>query len=442
MKKKIIRHAVILTLDEVDHLYPDGCILIEDGIITYVGPDTDGVQKQEFCEEFDFKGKLVMPGLVNTHIHTHSPLFRNLGEDVELHTWLNKLMWPAEAHLDAERAQWGTRLACLESISNGVTTLADQFYYADTTATAIEESGIRAIVCSTIFANGDPSKGQTLQAAADFLGKWQTRNKLIVPGLGPHAPYSVNAEQWLGVSALAEQSGAIIHTHISETAKENADIERLYGVSPTRWLSNLGVLEHHVLAAHCVHLSDDDINILADHSVHVSYNPISNLKLVSGIMPYRRLQQSNVQLSIGTDGAQSNNTLDLLQDLKVGMLIQKQVENDPTLCDVRQAVRLATICGAQALGLHDIIGSLEVGKQADLIVLDLDAPHFAPLVTDSAKDLYTAIVYCATGRDVTDTMVQGTWLMRKGAVCSLDSQAIMQQCNTIRKEILQNLNKE
>jgi len=442
MHRIVLRHAMVLTMDESDHFHPDGCIVAENGIITYVGPDAEAVLPQEPFEELDFGGKLVMPGLVNTHIHTHSPLFRNLGEDVELHTWLNDLMWPAEALLDAQRAQWGTRLACLESISNGVTTIADQFYWADTTAQAVAESGLRAFVCSTIFADGDASKGQTLQTAADFIANWTGRSPLIHPGLGPHAPYSVTAEQWKAVVELSERTGAIIHTHISETAKENYDIGQLHGVSPTRWLADLGVLDRHVLAAHCVHLSDDDIRILAAHDVHVSYNPVSNLKLVSGIMPYGALRKAGVQLSIGTDGAQSNNTLDLLQDLKMGMLIQKQAEKDPTLCDVREAVRLATISGAQALGLEDIIGTLEVGKQADLIAFDLDSPHFSPLITGTAKDLYTALVYCASGRDVTDTMVSGKWLMRDCSVSSLDRHDIMGKCNEIRYEIQRNLHKE
>ncbi|WP_422477542.1 amidohydrolase family protein [Pleomorphochaeta sp. DL1XJH-081] len=435
MHRIVLRHAVVLTIDESDHFHPDGCIVIEDGIITFIGPDDEMIIPQEPFEELDFSGKLVMPGLVNTHIHTHSPLFRNLGEDVELHTWLNDLMWPAEALLDAQGAQWGTRLACVESISNGVTTIADQFYWADTTAQAIAESGLRAFVCSTIFANGDASKGQILQNAADFIAKWKGRNPLIHAGLGPHAPYSVTSDQWKAVVEISELTGVIIHTHISETDKENHDIIRLHGVSPTRWLADLGVLDRHILAAHCVHLSDEDIHILAAHDVHVSYNPVSNLKLVSGIMPYRALRKAGVQLSIGTDGAQSNNTLDLLQDLKVGMLIQKQAEKDPTICDVREAVHLATICGAQALGLEDVIGTLEVGKQADLIAIDLDSPHFSPFVTRTANDLYTALVYSASGRDVADTMVAGRWLMRDRSVSSLDRYAIMGQCNEIRKEI-------
>ena len=440
MERIVLQHACILTLDGSDRFFPDGSIVIEDGAIVQIGSSED--ISVHASEGLDFSGKIVMPGLVNTHIHTHSPLFRNMGEDVELHTWLEEIMWPAESYLTAERAYWGSKLACLESIVGGVTTFADQFYYAQTTAEAVEPSGLRAFVCSTIFEHGDSAKGQTLQTAADFLERWESRSNLITPALGPHAPYSVSAGQWKEVVDLSARSGAIVHTHISETKKENEGISQKYGKSPSRWLADLGVLDRHVLAAHCVHLSDDDIEILKEHDVHVSYNPVSNLKLVSGIMPYQKLKSAGVQLSIGTDGAQSNNTLDLLQDLKIGVLIQKQAAHDPKIFDVREAVRLATIEGAKALGMAGHIGSLEIGKQADLIAIDLRAPHVSPLVKESARDLYTTLVYCATGRDVTDTMVSGTWLMRDRNVLSMNPVEIMKECEKVRKDILRYIHKE
>ena len=433
MNRIVLRHACVVTLDEHEQFFPDGCVVIEDGVIAAVGPsDTIPIYDEGEC---DFHDRLLMPGLVNTHIHSHSPLFRNMGEDVVLQTWLQDIMWPAESYLTGERAFWGTQLACLESISGGVTTFADQFYYAQSTAEAIEQSGLRAFVCSTIFENGKADAGQTLQTADDFLDDWKLRNALITPALGPHAPYSVSAAQWREVAELSARHGAIIHTHISETAMENRQINEAQGKSPSRWLADLGVLDRHVLAAHCVHLSDDDIGILREHDVHVAYNPVSNLKLVSGIMPYQRLKKAGVQLSIGTDGAQSNNTLDLFQDLKIGALIQKQAENDPTVFTVREAIRLATIEGAKALGLQDAVGSLEVGKQADIIAIDTTSPHLTPFHVDSAEIIYTALVYCVTGKDVTDTMVAGKWLMRGKQVLSFDPTTIIEEAGKIARYI-------
>lgn len=430
MNRIVLRHACVVTLDAEDRYFPDGCVVIEDGSIKAIGP-SDSIPPYEEGE-LDFSDKLVMPGLINTHIHSHSPLFRNLGEDVDLQTWLNKIMWPAESTLTSQDAFWAAQLTCLESISSGVTAFADQFYFAESIAEGIEQSGLRAFICSTIFEDGDAAKGQTVQTASDFLENWKSRSALITPALGPHAPYSVSAAQWREIVELSATSEAIIHTHISETAKENQEIKQKYGVSPTQWLADLGVFERHTLAAHCIHLSDEDIRIFHDHNVHVTYNPVSNLKLVSGIMPYQKLKDAGVQISMGTDGAQSNNTLDLLQDLKLGVLIQKQAMNDPKVFDVREAVRLVTVEGAKALGLEDVVGSLEVGKQADLIAIDTSSAHFSPLDQSSIKAVYTALVYCATGRDVTDTMVSGKWLMRERIVTSLDPKRIMAECVKIR----------
>jgi 5-methylthioadenosine/S-adenosylhomocysteine deaminase len=431
MSRMFLRHAIVLTIDENDTYYPDGCIVVENGHIVYVGSDAQHPAIKNEDEVVDLHGKLVMPGFINTHIHSHSPLFRNFGEDVSLQTWLNAIMWPAESYLTEEQAYYAALHTCIESIASGVTTFADQFYFTAAVANAVEKSGIRAVLCASIFENGESDRGQTVQAAADFIASWKNKNLLIMPGLGPHAPYSVSAEQWRSVVELSHSYDVLIHTHISETEEENKAFDAKYAVSPTQWLEKLGVFERRTLAAHCIHLSDEDIAILKKNDVHVSYNPVSNLKLVSGIMPYARLIAGGVQISLGTDGAQSNNTLDLLRDLKIGVLIQKQQERNPAFFPVSDAIRLVTIAGAQALGLGELIGSLKAGKQADLIALDIQQPHLQPLHTDSVKMLYTALVYCATGKDVSDTMVQGRWLMRDKKILSLDAPSILKRTNDI-----------
>lgn len=426
MTRIFLRHCIVLTIDVDDAYYPDGCIVIEHGKLIFVGADSQHPDIHPDDSVLYMRGKLVMPGLINTHIHSHSPLFRNFGEDVPLQVWLNNIMWPAESHMTQEHAYYAALHTCIESISSGVTTFADQFYFAEMVAKAVEKSGMRAILCSSIFENGKYERGQTVQAAADFIATWNGKNPLISPAFGPHAPYSVSAEQWQAIVELSQTTRTLIHTHISETNSENLKMYAEKGESPTKWLEDLGVFSCPTLAAHCIYLSEEDISIFKKNNVHVSYNPVSNLKLVSGIMPYSRLKTAGVQTSLGTDGAQSNNTLDLLRDLKTGVLIQKQMEKDPAFFSVFDAVRLVTIEGARALGLDSIIGTLEVGKDADLIALDIEQPHLQPLHTDSIKMLYTLLVYCASGKDVTDTMVQGAWLMRDKEFMTLDVHSILE----------------
>lgn len=433
MKRTFLRHAIVLTIDAKDNYYTDGCIVVEDRCIAYVGPEAGRPEIKEGDTVIDLHDKIVMPGLINTHIHSHSPLFRNFGEDVALQTWLNDIMWPAESHLTEEQAYFAALHTCIECISSGVTTFADQFYFTPAVARAVAESGMRAVLCTSIFENGKSDRCQTVRTAEKFLDSWQGRSPLIVPGLGPHAPYSVSEEQWRKIVELSKSYGVLIHTHISETEKENEIFRKQYALSPTQWLEKLGVFECPTLAAHCVHLSDEDIAILKNNDVHISYNPVSNLKLSSGIMPYERLVAKGVHISMGTDGAQSNNTLDLLGDLKIGVLIQKQRLNDPAFLPVSDAVRLVTIEGARALGLENITGSLETGKQADLITIDISQPHLRPLHVDCVKMLYTTLVYCATGRDVSDSMVQGRWLMRDRKLLSLDVVSILNKTENISR---------
>lgn len=435
MSRTFLRHAVVLAIDDHDSFCADGCVAIADGRIVYVGKDELRPATNDGDINLDFAGKLLMPGLINTHIHTHSPLFRNLGEDAPLEVWLNEIMWPAESFLTEEAAYYAALHTCIESIVSGVTTFADQFYFTPTVADAVAKSGLRAILCASIFANGKPAWGQTVQTAADFVESWKGRNKLITPGLGPHAPYSVNEAQWRDVVQLSLIHDVMVHTHISETEKENKQFDAHYGKTPTRWLDDLGVLSRPTLAAHCVHVSEEDIAILKLRDVHVSYNPVSNLKLVSGIMPYADLTKAGVQVSMGTDGAQSNNTLDLLQDLKIGVLLQKQREGNAAFFPVSEAARLVTMAGAKALGLEKKVGSLEVGKEADIIALDLNQPHLQPLSATSAESLYTMLIYCATGRDVTDTMVAGRWLMRDRNVLSLDVALVLEKTNAFAHSI-------
>lgn len=419
-------NCTILTMDEWDHHYVNGRIVIADNIITAIG-DADDIKTQG--EILDMQGRLVMPGFVNTHTHSHSSIFRNTADDLSLMDWLKTAMWPMEKHLSAERAYVATLLSCLEYIRSGITCYADQFYFSGIVAKAAMNSGLRTFLAATVFTNPSAETEDTFSAAVDFVEKYcgKQNETLVYPCIGPHAPYSVNEHLWRECTKLSAQYDLLIHTHISETIDENRKIMEQTGLSPTRWLHNMGVFERPVLAAHSIHLDDVDMDLYARYKVAVAYNPVSNLKLVSGIMPMKRLLEKGILVTIGTDGAQSNNSMDLLRDLRTGILLQKQVNEDASFLGGRFALRMATIEGAKALGIDSQIGSLELGKKADLIAFDTTSPRLCPLHRSSVKNLYAAICYSACGADVSDSMVNGRWLMRNQTVLSLDAPEVLKE---------------
>jgi 5-methylthioadenosine/S-adenosylhomocysteine deaminase len=414
-----ITNCTLLTVDGRDTFYEHGCMVVSGSRILHVG-DASKIKPEGTV--IDMGGRLVMPGLVNTHTHSHSSLFKNQADDLRLMDWLNKAMWPMEAHLNAERACAATKLSCMEYIASGITTYADQFYFADAIAKAASQSGLRCFLAATVFSKPSVETKDTFGAARAFVENWRGREEetLVYPCMGPHAPYSVSGELFQKVAEVCRKYGVLLHTHISETLDENKEIYQQTGLTPTQWLAELGVLENRVLAAHSIHLCERDLELYAENGVHASYNPVSNLKLVSGIMPYRELRNMGIQISLGTDGAQSNNSMDLLRDLRTGALLQKQINEDPTLFNAGEMVRMVTIEGARALYMEDMIGSLEEGKRADFIALDTGSPRLCPLHRGSLSNLYSAIAYSACGADVSDMAVNGRWVMRDRRILTMD----------------------
>ena len=419
-------NCTILSMDENENYHATGTIVIENGRIAAIG-DSNTIKPRG--KLIDMKNKIVLPGLINTHIHSASPLFRGVADDLTLMDWLKKALWPAEKNMTGEMTYWGTALTCLESLQSGVTTFADQYFFSDYIGQSIIESGLRGFVAPSVFTNGSPETMDTVQAAVDFIEKYKGREDetLIYPCIGPHAPYSCSDETLRTTAALAKHYDIILHTHISETMDENIQIYRETGLTPTQYLNSLGVLDAKVLAAHCIPLNSKDIEILVNKNVKVTYNPISNLKLVSGIMPYKELQDKGIVISIGTDGAQSNNSLDLLKDLKTGVLIQKQKYNDATYISAKEALKMATINGAKALDMEAEIGSLEIGKKADIISIDVESANINPLHRCSINNLYSAVVYSATGSDVSDVIVNGKILMKDRKVLSMDKKEVLRE---------------
>lgn len=418
-----IHNAVILTLDDNNTFYPYGAMVIKDGKIAAVGKKDTITFEGEII---DMHGNIVMPGLVNAHTHSHSSVLRNLADDKKLMDWLKTGIWPLEAVTNADVAKAAMGLTCLEFIKTGVTTFLDEFFFAKDIAPVSSSSGLRCFLSATVFENDCVETEDTLSAAEDFVKNWigKEDETLIYPCFGPHAPYSVSAAQFKKIAELSEKYGVLINVHVSESPDEGKQIYEKYGCTPTEWLESLGVFSQRTVAAHSVHMSEHDLEIYAKNNVGVAYNPVSNLKLVSGIMPLKKMYEHGITVAIGTDGAQSNNSMDLLQDIKIGTLIQKQYTDDATFFNAEQCVRMLTVNGAKVLGMEDKIGTLEVGKYADFISLDTTSVNLTPLHKNRLSNIYSAIAYSVVGSDVADTVVNGKWLMKDRHVLSLDSEEI------------------
>ena len=427
-----IYNATIITVDEKDNFYSNGAMVVKDGIITDIGKKENIKFKGK---KIDMHGKIVMPGLINAHTHTHSPLFKNILDDMKLMDWLKKGLWPLEKKIMADDARVATACSCLEFIKNGITTYADQVFYANDVAEIANKSGLRCFLAATVLTDGCAETMDTVNIAEEFIKDWKQKQTLVYPCIGPHAPYSVSEEDWKKVIKIAEKYNVLIHTHISETQDENNEIMLKHNFTPTQWLDKIGIFRQKTLAAHSIHLTDKDIEIYKNNNVCAVYNPVSNLKLVSGIMPIEKMYKKGITVAIGTDGAQSNNSMDLLQDVKIGALLQKQKQDDATFLNSRTAIRMLTIDGAKALGIDKIIGSLEKGKSADFITFNNNSINFIPLDVKNLKNIYTTIIYTAIGTDVADTVVAGKWLMKDRKVMTLEEIEILRTIQDLSLKI-------
>lgn len=433
-------HCIILTVNENNDCIADGKIVIHDHTIESLGTSDEVESKGKV---YDLKGRIVMPGLISTHTHSPSVLFRGLADDKYLHEWLTEYMWPAEKHLTHELTYAGSRLGYLEYLINGMTTNVDMWYFSDAVSQAAEESGLRSVLASAVFGFPSPQSEHSLQDTADYLSRFYSRpeadqkSSRVYPCVGPHDIYSTNPSLLKECVQLAGQYDTMIHMHISETQRDNDEAFSLYGMSPTRVAEEAGIFERRALFAHCICLSEEDMEIFRKYQASVSYNPVTNLKLCEGILPIPRLREKGINVTVGVDGAQSNNSLNLLADTKTGVLIQKVTEMDPCILNAVEAVRMITINGARAIGMEHMIGSLETGKRADLITIDIDTPAMTPILHKTTENISSHIIY--TDTSVNDVMVDGEFLMRDKKCCRIDAAEIMREAqkaaNYITKQI-------
>lgn len=417
--KTLIREVTVITMQENDEIIRDADVLVDGQLISYVGPRK--LWEDSFDRVINGRGKLLSPGFVNAHGHAAMTLFRSFADDVPLMDWLEKRIWPMEAKLKREDVYWGTMLAILEMIKSGTTTFTDMYFFMDQVAEAAEEAGIRAVLARGLIGIGQTAE-KGLEESQQFVKTWQERgNSRITTMLGPHAPYTCPPDFLRRVLALQETLDVPIQIHLAETRGEVERITKEYGVSPTVLLKNIGLLDKPVLAAHCVHLNSEEMDILKEYNVHVAHNPGSNLKLGSGIAPLPELLRRGITVGLGTDGAASNNNLDMMEEMRLAALIHKGNCLDPTVITAREALAMATRESAKAVFLEKV-GVVAPGMKADIIMLDLQRPHLTP-----QHDLVAHLVYAAQPSDITMVMVNGQILLENGQLTTLDEEKIIFQ---------------
>ena len=412
----VIENGYVLTMDPDKGDIARGVVVIENGRIIEVGESTGHTA----AKIIDAGGCVVMPGLVNTHGHLAMTLLRGYADDLPLHTWLEDHIWPAESRITGDDVYLGSLVGCLELIRSGTTSFADMYFHMDQTARAVDESGLRAALCYGMIDLGDREKADSeLEEGMRFVGEWNGKaGGRISTMYGPHAPTTCSPEFLERIRDRAAADGVGLQIHILETSTDRETIESRFKLDSVRLLDDLGVLGPRVLAAHCIWLDDGDIGILADRGVRVSHNPVSNMKLASGIAPIVKMLSAGITVSLGTDGCASNNNLDLFQDMKIAALLQKVKTGDPTVLPARSVLEMATVNGAEALGID--AGRLKEGLAADVIILDMKQPHLTPVY-----DVPSQLVYAAGGRDVVTTIVDGKILMEDRRIIGLDEQEIL-----------------
>lgn len=429
----LVAGGTVLTLDARDTVLEDGAVAIEGGRIVAVGPAAELEDAYPRHRRIDAAGKIVLPGLINAHTHAPMVLFRGLADDLELMDWLENHIFPAEAeHVDEEFVRAGTRLACLEMLAGGTTTFVDMYYFEDAIAEEAERCGMRAVVGETLIDFPAPDHATWDEAVAytrGFLERWKGHPR-ITAAVAPHSAYTVSGEHLRAAHALAEELDAPLLTHLAEAPGELEQVKERTGTTSVRFMDSLGVLSDRMLAAHVVWPEPGEIELLAERGVGVAHCPQSNMKVAAGIAPVPALLAAGVAVGLGTDGAASNNDLDLWEEIDTAAKLHKVAALDPTLIDARQALRLATIDGAHALDLEDEIGSLEVGKRADLIVVGTGGFHQRP-----AYDPYSLLVYSTKAADVETVVVEGRILVADDRVLTLDADTVLAEAEVWRERI-------
>jgi len=428
----LIRGCTLLPMDGRREVVEEGLIAIKNDVIIYVGRETDAplIRAEKTIAGH---GKVATPGLVNCHTHLPMTIFRGIAEDQELGKWLSETIWPLEAKLKSGDVYDGALLGCLEMIKSGTTCFSDMYFHGDMVAKAVERAGLRCVLAPGIIEAGDAEMGEKgLKDSVEFARKFDGyADGRVRVRLGPHAVYTCSPNLLMKVRDMASELNVGIHIHLAESKEMVELVKEKYCSTEVELLESLGFLKPDVLAAHCIYLSEKEMQIMAKRDVKVSYNPVANMKIALGIPKIRDLMSLGVTVGIGTDGPASNNALDMFEDMKVAALLQKVYYMDSTVLPAQSVVKMATIDGARALGLEGSVGSLEVGKKADVILVDFRKPHLTPV-----HDFYANMVYSARGSDVETVIVDGKVLMEGREVKTLDEKDVMERAKETALDLL------
>jgi 5-methylthioadenosine/S-adenosylhomocysteine deaminase len=411
----LIHNGLMLTLDPRLTAIENGFIAVKGDTIAHIGSGTN--PSLSAAKVIDAHGGIILPGLVNGHTHAAMTLFRGLADDLPLMEWLSGYIFPAEGRMDADFVHTGSLLACAEMILSGTTTFCDMYLFEDEVAKAARQSGMRALVGEVLYDFPSPNYGpieKGFEYTERLIQKWES-DALVSIAVEAHALYTCSPDLLKTCHAISRKHGVPLVVHVAETLAELAEIQEKYGKKPFEHLESLGILGPHVIADHCVHLDDSEIARMIRHRVNVITNPESNMKLASGIAPVTRLIASGLTVGLGTDGCASNNNLDMLLEMDAAAKLQKIALMDPTALDAVAVLKMATCEGAKALGFGDITGSLEIGKKADIIIVDTRKPHLTPLYNP-----YSHLVYSAGGADVSHAVINGRLVMENRRLLTLN----------------------
>ena len=434
----LLTNAAVVTMDPGGNLFFDGAVAVRGREIVAVGTTAALLQAYSATETIDCTGCAIIPGLINGHAHIPMSLLRGLVSDQQLDVWLFGYMFPVESRfVTPEFVYTGSRLSCAEMIRSGTTTFVDMYYFEEEVARAADESGLRAICGQSVMrlpTPDAPSFDEGLERARRFIEQWHTHER-VIPTIAPHAPYTCTDEIYREAAALCKEFGMPMTTHLSETAREVQESLDEREVSPIRYAKRVGAFDVPCIAAHCVHATQDDVRLMREQQVGVVPCPTSNLKLASGVAPYRQFIDEGLRVGLGTDGPASNDDQDMLTEIHLAALLPKGLSGDPTAVPARQALALATSSGAKAVHLDHIIGTIEVGKRADLVVIELGKLHSSPRYLYASDAIYSHLVYGARSSDVRDTLVDGRFLMRNRTLLTVDEHMVIAEAQRVADQV-------
>ncbi len=434
----LLINAHVLTMDDDFQQFNPGAVAVTSDKILAVGDEKELKNTYAANLVLDCQEKILMPGLVNAHTHVPMTLLRGLADDLRLDVWLMGYMMPTEREfVNPDFVQLGARLACAEMIRSGITSFADMYYFEDNVAAAVAEVGMRAVCSQTVMKFPTPdavSYEESLAVAREFIKKWKG-HPLIIPSVAPHAPYTCTPEILRAAADLAVEFDVPLHTHLSETAIEVENMRNEQGMPVIPYVKKQSLFDAKVLAAHCVHVDEGEIRTLLRYGAGVAHNPSSNLKLASGIAPIKRMIELGLNVGIGTDGPASNNDLDMFEEMRLAAFLAKGSTGDPTALPARTTLNMATHLGAKALHIGDTTGSIEPGKKADLILVDLSPLHNSPHFRRDPMSPYAQIIYAAKASDVSDVMINGKWVMQDHHLLTLNESELVRLSQEYAKKI-------